>query len=102
MNVYIFFLFANFHLHQMDPQDASKIRLEFVVSPECNPSQLKSYYDIFPSMRMEKYLRPDVFSIFQLNPATINILFGSLATYFMFLTIKFDLHVLFLIFKNNF
>ena len=86
----------------MDPQDASKIRLEFVVSPEYNPSQLKSYYDIFPSMRMEKYLRPDVFSIFQLNPATINILFGSLATYFMFLTIKFDLHVLFLIFKNNF
>ena len=102
MNIYIFFLFANFHLHQMDPQDASEIRLEFVVSPEYNPPQLKPYYDIFPSMRMEKYLQPEVFSVFQLNPEAINILFGSPATYFMFLTIKFDFHVLFLIFKNNF
>ena len=86
----------------MDPQDACKIRLKFVVSPEYNPPQLKSYYDIFPSMRMEKNLRSEAFSIFQLNPGAKNILFWSLANHLMFLTIKFDLHLLFLIFKNNF
>ena len=49
-----------------------------------------------------KYLQSELFGIFQLKPVTKIILFGSLASHFMLMTMKFDLLVLLLLFKNNF
>ena len=86
----------------MDPQVPYKICLKLAVSPEYMPPQFKSYHDTFPWMRMGKYLQCELFSNFPLKPVAKNIVFGSLATHFMLITIKFDLYVLVLLFKINF
>ena len=61
---------------------------KFTISCEFGPLQVKWQYHIFPSIKMEEYMEPELSRIVWVKMVSKNILLGSPGTYFMHMRVK--------------
>ena len=76
------------------PIEANKFPLKFVFTPEYTLLPLKLCRHTFSSRKkMEKYIKSEFFSIFQIKPVARSTVLWSLETHFMHIRVKLDLFI---------
>ena len=61
---------------------------KFTISCEFDPLQVKWWYHMFSSIKMEEYMEPELSGIFWIKMVAKNIVLGSPGTHFMHMRVK--------------